>query len=243
MEPAIAIIGGTGIGDRLVAEAREPLTVRTRYGLVRGRIWPVGSGAWVISRHSDIAKRPPHQVNYRAMAQAMRDLGVRHVLATAAVGSFHAERPPGSLAVCTDVVDASGRQVTRYTRQLHHTSAEHLIDPGLADRLRAAALITGVDFAPEAVYLNVDGPRFETPAEIRAFRSWGVDVVGMTAGSEAIAMAEAGIAYGLLGMITNLAVGMQPLVSHELNESELRTWGDRAIGVLRATLEAWSPSA
>lgn len=93
---------------------------------------------------------------------------------------------------------------------------KHVFDPGLAESLRVRVeRLQGVK-PPDAVYVCVQGPRYETAAEIGAFRGQGGDVVGMTVGTEAILCTELGIAYGCLAVVTNMAEGLsEAILAHE----------------------------
>ena len=172
----------------------------TPFGSARGRLvqWE-GLTLALVSRHSAGHKLPPHAVNYRAMAHALRRLGVKGCLATAAVGSLKKEVGVGSMLACTDLVDLSGRNLTLFDLEVNH------VDMGSCFPLASA--LAQDDVKVGGVYVNVNGPRYETPAEIVAMARLG-DVVGMTAGSEAVAFREAGVPYGCLTIVSNLAAGL-----------------------------------
>lgn len=189
-----------------------PVRVPTPYGTLAAALTP--GGVAVVRRHGLSHRTPPHRVNYRAMADGLRRLGVRTCLATAAVGSVRPEWPAGTLAVVRGFLDLSARRLTLYDREVRHT------DVGTGGRaaglLADAAAASGVAVRDGAVYANLDGPRYETPAEIEALRRLGADLVGMTAGTEAMLFAEAGIAYGCLAVVSNLAAGIAgSVLDHE----------------------------
>lgn len=222
----MALIGGTGIGERLVALGGTPVHVPTADGLVRGRLLPhEGLSLLVLSRHSAGHKVPPHRVAYAAMARAAGALGARACLATAAVGSLRREWGPGTLVVPKDFLDLTYRNITLHDRAVVHTDFS---DPFPA---RAALLQHGVEDG--GVYMGLNGPRYETPAEIETFRGLGADLVGMTATTEAIAFREAGVPYGLLAIVTNLAAGLSDApLDHEEVVVEMRRSGERAVEIL-----------
>src|SRR5580658_2345650 len=98
MQADVGLIGGTGVGERLAALGGSPVHVPTAEGMVHGRLLVVqGVRLYVLSRHSAGHKVPPHLVNYRAMALALRDLGAGICFSTAAVGSLRPEWAPGTL--------------------------------------------------------------------------------------------------------------------------------------------------
>lgn len=222
----VALIGGTGIGERLAALGGVPLHVPTPDGVVRGRLLDHrGLSLLLLSRHSAGHKVPPHRVEYVAMARAAKALGVRACLATAAVGSLRREWGPGSLMAARDFLDLTYRNVTLYDREVVHRDFS---DPFPA---RGALLQEGV--IDGGVYMGLNGPRYETPAEIETFRGLGADLVGMTASTEAIAFREAEVPYGLLAIVTNLAAGLSDApLDHEEVVVEMKRSGERAVSIL-----------
>lgn len=222
----VALIGGTGIGDRLAALGGTPLHVPTPDGLVRGRLLETrGLRLLLLSRHSAGHKVPPHRVPYVAMARAAKSLGVKACLATAAVGSLVREWGPGTLVAPADFLDLTYRNVTLHERTVTH------VDFSEPFSARAALLQEGV--VDGGVYLGLNGPRYETPAEIVTFRGLGADLVGMTASTEAIAFREAGVPYGLLSIVTNLAAGLSDVpLDHEEVVVEMKRTGARAVEIL-----------
>ena len=222
----VALIGGTGIGERLAALGGSPVHIPTQDGLVRGRLLAhEGVRLLLLSRHSAGHKVPPHRVPYTAMARAARRLGAKACLATAAVGSLNPEWGPGTLVSARDFLDLTYRNVTLHERTVVHTDFS---EPFPA---RGALLQEGV--VDDGVYLGLNGPRYETPQEIVTFRRLGADLVGMTASTEAIAFREAGIPYGLLAIVTNLAAGIsESPLDHEEVVVEMKRSGERAVEIL-----------
>lgn len=217
----MAIIGGTGIGDRLAAMGGKAIHVPTPAGLLRGRIL---HDLVLIQRHSVGHKTPPHLVNYTAFALGLKKLGVGTCFATAAVGSLRPEWGPGTILAPTDFIDVTGRGTTLHHRTVVHTdfssplpAREHLLQEGVHDG---------------GIYVCGNGPRYETPYEIDLYSKIG-DVVGMTAASEAIVMREAGINYGCLCVVTNLACGIADYpLNHEEVVEEMNRSGERAVEIL-----------
>lgn len=237
MEVDAGLIGGTGIGDLLLAMPGESVHVPTSAGMLRGRLVEVGSKkVFALGRHSAGHKVPPHKVNYHAMALGLRELGAPVCFSTAAVGSLRREWPAGTLVACTDFLDLTGRFPTLFDREVVHTDFSQ---PFPARRyLLQAAMQLSEQLQDGGVYVCANGPRYETPAEIKLYMQWGGDLVGMTAASEAILMREAGIDYGCLAIVTNLAAGLsdQPL-SHEEVVDEMKRSGERALRILTKAVE------
>jgi 5'-methylthioadenosine phosphorylase len=234
MRVDVGIIGGTGIGDRLLAQGGTPVHVPTPEGLLKAQLVQLGDvNALLIGRHSAGHKVPPHLVNYKAMALGLKALGVKHCLATAAVGGLRREWPGGTLVACSDFLDETGRQQTLFSRTVVHTDFSEPF--GVAGRraLLEAGKELDVPIQPEGVYLCGNGPRYETPKEITLYAQFGADLVGMTAATEAILMREAGIDYACLAIVTNLAAGISPTpLSHEEVVEMMQATGSTVIRVL-----------
>ena len=151
----------------------------------------------------------------RALAQA----GAEVLILTNAAGSLREEAGPGSLMAIRDHINLTGVNVLSGPNDdaigPRFPSLRDAYDPQLRARLHATAEQIGVTLH-EGVYLAVSGPSFETPAEIRAFRTLGADAVGMSTVHETIVARHAGMRVAAISAITNLAEGMQAeALSHE----------------------------
>lgn len=228
----VAIIGGTGIGERLADYAGESIETQTEHGPLAARLADIeGVRVAVVQRHSGGHKVPPHRVNYKAIAVGLRAMGVKGCVSSAAVGSLRTDWGPGTLAVCDDFIDLTGRRLTLFDLTVRHTDFS---DPfPLAGHLASAAVAESVSVEQGAVYVGLDGPRYESPAEIRMVQRLGGDVVGMTASSEAILLREAGVPYGCLAVVTNLGCGLsEATLDHGEVVDVMTTWGDCVLRVL-----------
>jgi xanthosine phosphorylase len=146
-------------------------------------------------------------------------LGVRTLLATNAAGSLRPEVPPGHLMAISDHINLMGINPLAGPNDdalgPRFVGLGDAYDPEIRAHLHASAAGAGVPLA-EGVYLAVSGPSFETPAEIRAFRTLGADAVGMSTVPEVIVARHAGVRVGAISAITNLAEGMgDTVLSHE----------------------------
>ncbi|MBV9851293.1 MAG: MTAP family purine nucleoside phosphorylase, partial [Armatimonadetes bacterium] len=184
----IAVIGGTGFGESLIAGTPE--TVETEYGAALVTRGDLGGGRELafLARHGPGHRLPPHLINHRANVAALRDLGVRAVFATAAVGSLRRVLAPGDYVLLDDFLDfTQGGAVTFFDApgNVRHTDFVRPYDPALRETLlREADDDLRPRLHPRGTYLCLSGPRYETPAEVRLFASWGADVVGMTGAPE-----------------------------------------------------------
>jgi 5'-methylthioadenosine phosphorylase len=208
------ILGGTGMGA-ILAEG-ETLDWDTPFGRVLLRTGLLGeTPVAVVPRHGEGHTLLPHQVNYRANLWALRAAGVRHVFATAASGSLDPALAPGSVALLDDFLDLTHARVQTYAGTpglpadpaFYHADLEPPYCPHLQDLARTAAAAAGSELPP-AVYACMEGPRFESPAEIRMLARLGATVVGMTGLPEVVLARELGLCYASLAIVTNVAVGL-----------------------------------
>jgi 5'-methylthioadenosine phosphorylase len=209
----VAIIGGTGI-DRLPGVTLEEQVLDTPYGRVTVyRADSEPNTLLYLNRHGPKGQIPPHKVNFRANMKALQMLGVERILATNAVGSIDPGLPPGSLVVLTDYLDfTSGRQATFYDGGKTGHAYTEMNDPYCSD-LRQRLLNLAPEFELElrsrGTYVCTNGPRFETPAEIKMFSCLGGEVVGMTGVPEVALAKELGIHYASVAYSINWAAGME----------------------------------
>lgn len=217
----------------------SPVHIPTPLGTIRGRaLEHEGVRLLLLSRHSAGHKVPPHLVNYPAMATALKQLGVRYCLATAAVGSLNREMQVGSFVACSDFYDLTFRNLTLFHRTVEHTAFPEPFSETLRQGLKASAEKIGREIVMEGIYCGLNGPRYETPAEIALYQQLNVDLVGMTSSSEAILMREAGVEYGCLAIVTNLAAGLTDVPpNHEEVVEEMNRSGEQAVQILLHTAQ------
>jgi 5'-methylthioadenosine phosphorylase len=231
-----AIIGGTGFEQLPPEIFAEPLDIETRYG--PARVLSVADNyvepykLYFLSRHGATHGLAPHQINYRANIAALRELGVRYAYATNAVGSLRLSLPPGSLVLLDDFLDFTrGRPLTYFAEDTpwQHTDFSVPYSPALRAAVVEAAQRLDIPLVERGTYLCCDGPRFETPAEIRLFAQWGADVVGMTGLPEAIFAREAGLEYAALAIVTNYGAGLTSTpVDHLAVTAAMNTYSETA---------------
>ncbi|HQY99285.1 MAG TPA: S-methyl-5'-thioadenosine phosphorylase [Propionicimonas sp.] len=212
MNAEIGIIGGSGFYSFLTNP--ESIEVDTPFGspsaaLTVGEV--SGRRVAFLPRHGVNHEYPPHKVNYRANLWALRSLGVRQVVAPAAVGSLVAEHGPGAFVVPDQVIDRTwGRDHTCFSEigSLVHTAfADPYCPRGRAAVLAAADASTPLVDGGTLVVIN--GPRFSTRAESRWHAAAGGTVVGMTGVPEASVARELAICYTTVCMVTDHDAGVQ----------------------------------
>lgn len=211
----VGLIGGTGVDEIDSFTAGDTSTVVTAWGSAEAREARVADRDVVfVPRHGIHHTVPPAQINCRAQIAALKKLGAEAVISICAVGSLRTELAPGSLAVLSDFIDLTKNRTDTFFDSPHgpaiHTDLTEPYCPSVSAVLRDACSASGAAFEPCATYVGVDGPRYESPAEIRLFASWGGHVVGMTNLPEVVLAREAGLCYGTLAVVTNLACGLSP---------------------------------
>jgi len=244
----VGLIGGTGVYDpaRLPGFQREgEQTVDTPYGtvsLLGGQVG--GRRLFFLNRHGMGHQVPPHRVNYRANIWALAAVGVRSVLATAAVGSLNRSLTPGALVLVDQFLDfTKGRASTFFDGEgspvpaVTHTDVTAPYCSGWHRVLLAAARGEGEPVQLGGVYVCTEGPRFETAAEIRAFARLGGTVVGMTGVPEVALARELGLCYATVCLVTNLGAGLSDApVTHEEVTAMVQKRQDVMVRLIAAAL-------
>ncbi len=221
MEIKIAVIGGTGVYDPNILSDIRNEKVATPYGKVELKIGKhQGRLVAFMNRHGEGHSIPPNMVNYRANIDALKKLGVKNILATAAVGSMNPLMAPGHLVFVDQFLDfTKSRQQTFFdggSAGVVHTDMTEPYCPGLREILSQAAQSQELTYHNGGVYVCTEGPRFETAAEIKMYRMLGGDLAGMTGVPEAPLAREAEICYAAIAMVTNFAAGITPVrLSHQ----------------------------
>ena len=234
---AVALITGSGMNDRF--RVGDRVLVRTEFGPVTlYRCTTHGEDFFLLPRHGLRHTLPPHMINFRANLKALESVGVGSVFATSAVGSISGKLRVGEIGLVDQFIDFSSRHLTYFDSRPAHVDMTTPYDKALQRVVLGAAREAGQKMTRGLVYVSVDGPRYETAAEIRAFRLLGGDVVGMTGAPEVILARELGIAYASVVVATNMAAGLQPKVSHDEVEDVMDRAGPRLKHILELSLKA-----
>jgi 5'-methylthioadenosine phosphorylase len=239
MKTRMAIIGGTGLEAFIEGS-------KTRIGTPYGPspiLTLVSTGSKDIvfmPRHGEKHTLPPHRINYRANIWALHSMGVERILASNAVGAINPEIRPDDMVIPSDFIDFTRlRAATFYDEApVTHVDVSNVYCPELRAVLSETAEKEGVKAHMEGTYLCTEGPRYESPAEILMFRSWGCDVVGMTGLPEAVLAHELGMCYASLCYVTNMAAGMDAHLSAEDISSRGRMMTDKLQRILLKAVEA-----
>lgn len=219
----VAVIGGTGVYDPTWLKDSRDETIDTPYGsavVTAGTLGTSGQPVVFMNRHGRGHSTPPHQVNYRANLWALKSLGVGRVVATAAVGSLNLAMPPGNLVLVDQFLDFTKSRPSTFfdggPEGVVHTDFTEPYCLAARERIAASGAEVGVPLTMGGVYVTTEGPRFETPAEIRAYRILGGDLVGMTGVPEVVLARELGLCYTTIALVTNFAAGIsRTALTHE----------------------------
>ncbi len=204
----IGIIGGSGLYDMAELTDREARTIATPFGdpsgpYVLGTLR--GTRVAFLARHGLGHRILPSELNFRANIYGFKVLGVERLLSASAVGSLKDEYKPQDILVPDQFLDRTrGRISTFFGRGLvAHVGFAHPICADLAKIGADAAEQVGATVHRGGTYVNMEGPQFSTLAESRLYRSWGMDVIGMTNLQEAKLAREAEICYATLALVTD----------------------------------------
>ncbi|MEA2444536.1 MAG: 5-methylthioadenosine phosphorylase, partial [Thermoleophilales bacterium] len=214
----IGVLTGTGTYKLPGFEADPPRRVDTRWGAALVTEGRLGDAEVLhVSRHEPGHKRLSNHVQHRANIWALKELGADCVVGVTACGAVDITVPLGSLIVFDDLhflVNrlADGSICTFYDEPGDRLRGHWVYGDPFSAEVRAAlidaAIAAGVPARDGGVYGHVDGPRFNTRAEIRTLAQAGVTAVSQTAGPETVLCGEAELPYGLIGYVTDYANGV-----------------------------------
>jgi 5'-methylthioadenosine phosphorylase len=208
MSIPIGIIGGSGLYDMPELTDREERRVETPFGdpsasyivgTLRGR------RVAFLARHGAGHRLLPSELNFRANIYGFKALGVEYIISASAVGSLRQEYKPMDLVIPDQFLDRTrGRISTFFGRGLvaHVGFAHPFCAPLSAIALRASQA-AGATVHQGGTYVCMEGPQFSTLAESQLYRSWGMDIIGMTNLQEAKLAREAEICYTTIALVTD----------------------------------------
>jgi 5'-methylthioadenosine phosphorylase len=208
MAVSIGIIGGSGLYDMAELVDREERRVSTPFGdpsgpYVLGTL--KGKRVAFLARHGVGHRQMPTELNYRANIFGMKLLGVEYILSASAVGSLQEKYVPQHLVVPDQFFDRTkGRVSTFFGNGLvAHVAFAHPVCGRLGEIAYDACRQAGATVHKGGTYVCMEGPQFSTLAESRLYRSWGMDIIGMTNLQEAKLAREAEICYATIALVTD----------------------------------------
>ena len=207
-EARIGVIGGSGLYGMEGLEVREERRLETPFGepsdaYVLGKI--DGFEVVFLARHGRGHRISPSELNFRANIYGFKTLGVERLLSVSAVGSMKIEYQPMHIVVPDQFYDRTRHRVDTFFGDglVAHVSMADPVCPGLRALLADSADAAGATVHRGGTYLCMEGPQFSTRGESLIYRSWGIDVIGMTNLQEAKLAREAEICYATLAMVTD----------------------------------------
>jgi 5'-methylthioadenosine phosphorylase len=207
-QASVGVIGGSGLYNMDGLEQVEERQLETPFGdpsdsYVIGTL--DGRRVAFLARHGRGHRLMPSEVNYRANIFGFKKLGVSRIISASAVGSLREEMPPLNIVLPDQFVDRTTRRISTFFGEgvVAHVSMAHPICPELQQLAHRCS--SGLDRKVHlgGTYLNMEGPQFSTRAESMLYRSWGLDVIGMTNSTEARLAREAEICYVTVAMVTD----------------------------------------
>jgi 5'-methylthioadenosine phosphorylase len=204
----IGIIGGSGLYTMPGFSDVHELSLHTPFGTpsdayVLGTL--SGRKVAFLSRHGRGHRFMPTEINYRANIHGFKQLGVERIISLSAVGSLKEEHRPLDFVIPDQFIDRTRHRIDTFFGDglVAHVGFG---DPICADVAKVAfesCRRAGVNVKPRGTYLNMEGPQFSTKAESNLYRSWGLDVIGMTNLTEARLAREAELCYATVAMVTD----------------------------------------
>jgi 5'-methylthioadenosine phosphorylase len=250
----IGILGGTGLYEIDGIENLREVRLATPFGApsdpyIVGRL--AGRDVAFLSRHGRGHRFLPSDINFRANICGFKMLGVERVISVNSCGSLKEEIRPRDIVFSDQIFDRTRRPGTFFGDGLAaHISLAEPVCGDLSRSLFETGASLGLRVHPQGTYLCMEGPAFSTKAESRVYRSWGCDVIGMTAGTEARLCREAEICYATMNLVTDYDCwhATEEVVSVELILENLRANIQNAKAVIRKALgtirgQAGSPCA
>ena len=204
----VAVIGGSGLYKMEGLTAVEEVELDTPFGkpsdiITVGTL--EGVGIAFLPRHGRGHRIPPTDVPYRANIYALKSLGVERIIAINAVGSLKEAVEPGHLLIPDQLIDCTRSRVSTFFREniVAHIPFAEPFCPVLSRIVYQATKEAGATVHQGGTYVVMEGPAFSTKAESRLYKSWGADVIGMTALPEAKLAREAEICYAIIACATD----------------------------------------
>lgn len=218
MEPIkIGVIGGTGVYNLPGVENLEKLQVETEYGTIPVNVGTLkGRRVAFLTRHGESHSISPGQINFRGNLRALANLGVKQVFATACSGSLNPEYPAGTFVAIRQFIEFTKNRRASFFENDGSTEKKighvDLTDPycgRLIDILVQAGREIGKEVKDGATYCCMEGPRFETRAEIKMLQTLGADLVAHTSYPEQALAREAEMCYASVAIVANMAAGIE----------------------------------
>ncbi|MEQ8763330.1 MAG: S-methyl-5'-thioadenosine phosphorylase [Planctomycetota bacterium] len=242
-EVVLGVIGGSGLYEIDGLENVRSVRLETPFGdpsdeYVQGEL--EGRKVVFLPRHGRGHRIGPSQLNFRANIFGMKKLGVNFLLSISAVGSMREDIAPGDLVVVDQFIDWTRHRPGSFFEDgiIAHVLFADPVCPTLAGWVYDAGVEIGAKIHKGGTYICMEGPQFSTRAESKLYRSWGVDVIGMTNVQEAKLAREAEMSFSTLALATDYDCWHESEedVSVEAVLAIVRQNVDRAKALIRAVV-------
>jgi len=236
----IGIIGGSGFYEFL--DKGKWIDIKTPYGKPSDKIFLgeyKNKKIAFLPRHARGHKIPPQMINYRANIWALRNLGVKIIIAPSAVGSLQPHIKRGDFVICNDFIDRTkARRDTFFDgpKVVHISSADCYCD-NLGKIAYEVCRKNKINVHKNGTAVVIEGPRFSTRAESRWFTQMGWDVINMTQYPEAVLAREAEICYLNISLVTDYDAGLIGKVDPVSIEEVVRVFGENIEKLKKVILE------
>jgi 5'-methylthioadenosine phosphorylase len=213
----VGVIGGTGVYQIEALADIEEVTLDTPFGApsdsyIVGTLH--GQRVAFLPRHGRGHRISPSRLNHRANIYGFKQLGVEYLISVSACGSLQEHIHPGDIVIPDQLFDRTVQRTLSFFDDPEAGTAGLVVHIGLADPFcpelsricYAAARATGVSVHQGGGFITIEGPRFSTKAESKVFRSWGMDIIGMTTTPEAQLAREAEMSYAVMAHVTDYDV-------------------------------------
>ncbi|MBI9047326.1 MAG: S-methyl-5'-thioadenosine phosphorylase [Anaerolineaceae bacterium] len=210
-EPAIGIIGGSGLYELDELEKIEKISVNTPFGkpsspIITGNL--SGKKVAFLARHGIGHFLSPTEVNYQANIYAFKSLGIKQIISVSACGSLRKDFEPGHIVIPDQIVDFTKDRKRSFFGEgiVAHIGSADPFCKTLSKKLFESVINAKGTVHSKGIFITIEGPRFSTRAESNLFRLWGMDIIGMTASPEAFLAREAEMCYACMAHVTDYDV-------------------------------------
>ncbi len=240
----IGIIGGSGFYQIEGLKELKEVKLETPFGepsdmYLTGEL--EGKRVAFLSRHGRGHRILPSEINFRANIYGFKMLGVERIISASAVGSMKENIHPMDVVIVDQFIDRTFRRINTFFGDgvAGHISFAHPVCPEISKHLIQSCKNIGIPFHSKGTYICIEGPAFSTKAESLLYRSWGVDVIGMTNVTEAKLAREAEICYATIALVTDYDCWHQEEepVSVEMVLNYLRKNTENAKKIIKETIK------
>jgi 5'-methylthioadenosine phosphorylase len=211
MKPYIAVIGGSGLYDMPGLEDIQKHELSTPFGnpsapIIEGTL--EGKRVAFLARHGIGHHISPSEINNLANIYALKSLGIERVISVSACGSYREDYKPGDIVIPDQLFDFTKERDRTFFKDglVAHIGCADPFCPDLSEKVFRTVNQTGARVHTGGTYITIEGPRFSTKGEANIFRSWGVDLIGMTTSPEAFLAREAEMCYAVMAHVTDYDV-------------------------------------